>query len=57
MHWAKIKSTNTTFLFFTDAGQKIQVNDVTVAGQDVKTTFKRDCETINSTTTTKIVVR
>ena len=43
-------------MLLTEQGQNIKINDVTVAGQDVKETFQREEETVNSTSATNIMV-
>lgn len=47
---------NKSSLLFTGEGAHIQINDVTVAGPQVKKMFNRECETLNSTTATSIMV-
>ena len=37
-------------------GVHIEIHDVTVAGPEIKKTFNRDCETVNSTKSTTIMV-
>ena len=47
---------NTSSVLFTEQGQNIKINDVMVAGQDVKETYQREEETVNSTSATNIMV-
>ena len=43
-------------MLLTDTGAHIEIHDVTVAGPEIKETFNRDCETVNSTKSTIIMV-
>ena len=46
---------NKSSSLLTDMGAHIEIHDVTVAGPEIKM-FKRDCETVNSTKSTTIMV-
>ena len=47
---------NKSSSLLTDTGAHIEKHDVTVAGPEIKEMFKRDCETVNSTKSTTIMV-